>query len=85
MAVTTLETFPLAGDPEARRASVAARQAAYTAAVEFMRAADSLPITVEDVAHHAEVSTVELRDYETAVLEVADPMPPRTHLVPDPV
>ncbi|GGG70031.1 hypothetical protein GCM10011374_38200 [Kocuria dechangensis] len=60
LAVATLEAFPLAGDPHARRETVAARQAAYTAAVEFLHAAVSLPITLEDVARHAGVSTVEL-------------------------
>ncbi|GGG68972.1 hypothetical protein GCM10011374_36760 [Kocuria dechangensis] len=60
LAVATLEAFPLAGDPHARRESVAARQAAYTAAVEFLHAAASLPITLEDVARHAQVSTLEL-------------------------
>ncbi|MEX5303732.1 helix-turn-helix transcriptional regulator [Kocuria sabuli] len=60
MAVTTLEAFPLAGDPVARRVSVAARQAAYTQAVEFIHATLSLPITLEDVARHAGVSTIEL-------------------------
>ncbi|MFF0946073.1 helix-turn-helix transcriptional regulator [Kocuria sp. CPCC 205300] len=60
MTVATLETFPLAGDPQARRETVATRQAAYTRAVEFIHAALSLPITVEDVARHANLSTVEL-------------------------
>jgi AraC-like DNA-binding protein len=60
MAVATLETFPLTGDPRARRASVAARQAAYTQAVEFIHATLSLPITLEDIARHAGVSTIEL-------------------------
>ena len=60
MTVATLEAFPLAGDPQARRETVAARQAAYTRAVQFMHAAVSLPITVEDVARHAHLSTVEL-------------------------
>lgn len=60
MAVTTLEAFPLAGDPRERRASVAARQDAFTRAVEWMHAAASLPITLEDVARHAGVSTIEL-------------------------
>jgi AraC-like DNA-binding protein len=60
MAVATLEAFPLSGDPQARQETVAARQTAYTAAVEFLHAAVSLPITLEDVARHAGVSTVEL-------------------------
>ncbi|GGG59865.1 hypothetical protein GCM10011374_23370 [Kocuria dechangensis] len=60
LAVATLEAFPLAGDPQARRASVATRQAAYTQAVEFIHATLSLPITLEDVARHAGVSTIEL-------------------------
>ncbi|MFI7484337.1 helix-turn-helix transcriptional regulator [Kocuria sp. M1R5S2] len=60
MAVATLEVFPLAGDPRARRVSVAARQAGYTRAVEFLHAALSLPITLEDVARHAAMSTIEL-------------------------
>jgi AraC-like DNA-binding protein len=60
MTVATLETFPLAGDPQVRRETVATRQAAYTRAVEFMHSAVSQPITVEDVARHACVSTLEL-------------------------
>lgn len=60
MAVATLETFPLAGDPQTRRETVATRQTAYTRAVEFMHAALSLPITVEDVARHAKLSILEL-------------------------
>ncbi len=60
MSVATLETFRLSGDPRTRRISVAARQSAHRQAVEFMHASLSLPITVEDVARHAEVSTVEL-------------------------
>jgi AraC-like DNA-binding protein len=60
MAVATLETFPLAGDPQSRRETVAARQSAYTRAVEFIHAAVSLPITVEDVARHVNFSTLEL-------------------------
>ncbi|WP_188540652.1 helix-turn-helix transcriptional regulator, partial [Kocuria dechangensis] len=60
LAVATLEAFPLTGDPHARRETVAARQGAYTAAVEFIHAAVSLPITLEDVARHAGVSTIEL-------------------------
>lgn len=60
MAVATLETFPFAGDPQARRISMATQRAAYRQAVEFMHAALSLPITVEDVARHAHLSTLEL-------------------------
>lgn len=60
MTIATLEAFPLAGDPQARRETVATRQAAYARAVEFMHAALSLPITVEDVARHANLSTLEL-------------------------
>jgi AraC-like DNA-binding protein len=60
LAVATLEAFPLTGDPQARRQTGAARQDAYTAAVEFLHAAVSLPITVEDAARHAQVSTLEL-------------------------
>ena len=39
---------------------MAARQAAYTRAVEFIHATLSLPIPLEDVARHAGVSTIEL-------------------------
>ncbi|MFE7630200.1 helix-turn-helix transcriptional regulator [Kocuria sp. NPDC057446] len=60
MAVATLETFRLSGDPRTRRISVAARQTAHRQAVEFMHASLSLPITVEDVARHVGLSTVEL-------------------------
>jgi AraC-like DNA-binding protein len=60
MSVATLEAFAFAGEPGDRRASAAGQQAAYRRAVEFLHAAASTPITVEDVARHAEVSTVEL-------------------------
>jgi AraC-like DNA-binding protein len=60
ISVATLETFALCGDVQARRASTAARQAAYRRAVEFVDAAVSLPITVEDIARHVGLSTLEL-------------------------
>lgn len=60
LAVATLETFAFSGDARARRASGAARQAAYRRAVEFMRAALSLPITPDDVARHVRLSAPEL-------------------------
>lgn len=60
MSVATLEAFPLAGEPGSRRASPAAQQAAYRRAVEYLHAAAASPITVEDVARHVGLSTVEL-------------------------
>ncbi|MEX5236846.1 helix-turn-helix transcriptional regulator [Kocuria arenosa] len=60
MSVATLEAFALAEEPGCRRASAAGQHSAYRRAVEFLHAAASSPITVEDVARHAEVSTVEL-------------------------
>ncbi len=60
MSVATLEAFCLAGQSDPRRASPAAQHAAYRRAVEYLHAAASSPITVEDVARHVELSTVEL-------------------------
>lgn len=60
MSVATLEAFPLAGVPGVRRVSAAEQQAAYRRAVEYLHAAVSSPVTVEDVARHVELSTVEL-------------------------
>lgn len=60
IAVATLETFLLAGDPQARRASVAEHQAGFRRAVEFLHGVLAQPVTVEDVARHAGLSTVEL-------------------------
>ncbi|GAA1763412.1 helix-turn-helix transcriptional regulator [Kocuria aegyptia] len=60
MSVATLEAFAFTGEPGARRASTAGQHTAYRRAVEFLHAAASSPITVENVARHAEVSTVEL-------------------------
>jgi AraC-like DNA-binding protein len=58
--VATLETFLLTDDPRARRASVAEHQTGFRRAVEFLHGALSQPVTVEDVARHAGLSTVEL-------------------------
>ncbi|MFC4904263.1 helix-turn-helix transcriptional regulator [Kocuria oceani] len=60
MSVATLETFAFLGDPRTRRTSTTDRQSAYRRAVEYMRAQLSSPITVEDVARHAGLSTIEL-------------------------
>lgn len=60
MSVATLEAFPLLRDPRTRRASAAEQQAAYRRAVEYMRAGLASPITVEDVARHVDLGTVEL-------------------------
>lgn len=76
MSVATLETFRLSGDPRARRTSVTARQTAHRQAVEFMHASLSLPITVEDVARHVGLSTVEL----TRVFRSRTGMTPAEHL-----
>jgi AraC-like DNA-binding protein len=76
MAVATLEAFCLSGDPRTRRTSVAARQTAHRKAVEFMHASLSLPITVEDVARHVGLSTVEL----TEVFRSRTGMTPADHL-----
>lgn len=61
IAVATLMGSPRRRDRRShRRASVAARQAAYRSAVEFMHGALAQPITVEDVARHVHLSTTEL-------------------------
>lgn len=60
MSVATLEAFSLAGEPGSRRASPAGQHGAYRRAVEYLHAAASSPITVEDVARHVELNTVEL-------------------------
>ncbi|GAA1756519.1 helix-turn-helix transcriptional regulator [Kocuria aegyptia] len=76
ISVATLETFSLSGDPMTRRSSVAARQTAHRRAVEFMHASLSLPITIEDVARHVGLSTVEL----TRVFQSRTGMTPAEHL-----
>ena len=60
MSVATLEAFALVGEPGTRSTSAAGQHAAYRRAVEFLHDAVAAPITVEDVARHAGVSTVEL-------------------------
>ncbi|WP_424348420.1 helix-turn-helix transcriptional regulator [Kocuria sp. CH-021] len=60
IAVATLEAFPLVAEPGSRRTSPAGQHAAYRRAVEYLHAAAPSPITVEDVARHVGLSTVEL-------------------------
>ncbi|MFI7481152.1 helix-turn-helix transcriptional regulator [Kocuria sp. M1R5S2] len=60
MSVATLEAFAFNGNPRTPRASVAAHQAAYRRAVEYLHAHVASPITVEDVARHVRLSTVQL-------------------------
>ncbi|MDR6973075.1 helix-turn-helix transcriptional regulator [Leifsonia shinshuensis] len=60
LAVATLETFPLAGDHEARRTTVAARAAAFKRAVAYIDEHASLPITADDIALAAGTSVPEL-------------------------
>ncbi|MFI7480782.1 helix-turn-helix transcriptional regulator [Kocuria sp. M1R5S2] len=61
LTVATLEGFPR-GDVtgRTRRSSTAARAAACRRAVSFMHDARALPITLEDVARHVGLSTLEL-------------------------
>jgi AraC-like DNA-binding protein len=60
LAVATIETFPLAGDHEARRTTVASRAAAFKRAVGYIDAHASLPITLDDIAIAAGTSPAEL-------------------------
>ncbi|WP_431246705.1 helix-turn-helix transcriptional regulator [Leifsonia xyli] len=60
LAVATLETFPLAGDHEARRTTVAFRAAAFKRAVEYIDEHASLPISTDDIALAAGISVPEL-------------------------
>lgn len=60
LAVATLETFPLAGDHEARRTTVAARALAFKRAVAYIDEHASLPITADDIALAAGTTVPEL-------------------------
>lgn len=60
LAVTVLESFPLAGDRIQRRESAAALIAAYQRAVDFIEGHASLPITLDDIATAARVTPPEL-------------------------
>jgi AraC-like DNA-binding protein len=69
LAVTTLEAFGLAGDRPGRAASARQQLAAYRRAVAFLDDHASLPITIDDAATAAGVSTADLhrafRSYAT--------------------
>ncbi|MGH1547678.1 helix-turn-helix domain-containing protein [Leifsonia poae] len=60
LAVATLETFPLAGDHETRRTTVAARARAFKRAIAYIDEHASLPITADDIALAAGTTTPEL-------------------------
>ncbi|MEN0085707.1 MAG: AraC family transcriptional regulator [Leifsonia sp.] len=60
LAVATLETFPLPGDHEARRTTVASRGRAFKHALSFIDEHASLPITPEDIALAVGTSMPEL-------------------------
>lgn len=60
LAVTTLETFATVGDRRKRAESVAQQQGAYRRAVAFFEQHASLPITIDDAASAAGVSTAAL-------------------------
>lgn len=57
VAVSTLETFAMLGDCRARRTTVAQQQRAYRTAIAFFEDHASLPITIDDAAAAAGVST----------------------------
>jgi AraC-like DNA-binding protein len=60
MAVATLETFALLGDQERRYRTVVAQTDAYRRATRFFEDYASLPITIDDAAQAAGVSTRDL-------------------------
>ena len=60
MAVATLETFALLGDQERRYRTVVAQTDAYRRATRFLEEYASLPITIDDAAQAAGVSTRDL-------------------------
>ncbi|WP_285114044.1 helix-turn-helix transcriptional regulator [Leifsonia sp. fls2-241-R2A-40a] len=60
LAVGMLETFPLAGDHDARRTTVASRAVAFKRAVQYIDEHASLPITADDIALAAGTSVPEL-------------------------
>lgn len=60
MAVATMETFALLGDQERRYRSVVAQTDAYRRAKQFFEDYASLPITIDDAAQAAGVSTLDL-------------------------
>jgi AraC-like DNA-binding protein len=60
LAVAALEGFRLIGDRVQRSASFRAQQRAFTVGSRFLEENASLPITVDDAAHHAGVSTLQL-------------------------
>lgn len=60
IAVSALEAFALTGDRRVRVGSVAQQQSAYRKAVAFFEEHASLPVTIEDAAASAGVSTAAL-------------------------
>jgi AraC-like DNA-binding protein len=84
LAVLVFESFRLRGDPAVRSLSAEDRQRRYRLAVDFVDDFASLPITVEDIAEAAGVSTAELdeifRGHSPVGLGVTDHLR-RTRLV----
>jgi AraC-like DNA-binding protein len=60
LAVSVFEVFKLQGDAPTRALTAEGRQRRYRVAAQFIDDFASLPITVEDAAHAAGVSTAEL-------------------------
>ncbi|WP_179150862.1 helix-turn-helix domain-containing protein [Leifsonia sp. NCR5] len=60
LAIATIEAFPLTGDHQARRTTVASRAVAFKRAVSYIDDHASLPITVDDIATAAGTTVPEL-------------------------